>query len=90
MRETHQVTGRTAVGLDDDVEPVHAEQFWGRHPDDRFDGWCDVYDGQVVVEDQDDDGRVLQHQAQPALAASLDDHLADVEAIECQRHRLGQ
>ena len=33
---------------------------------------------------QDDVGGVLQHQPQPALAASFDEHLADVQAVQGQ------
>ena len=50
----------------------------------------DVHDRQVVVEDADHVGGVLQHQPQPALAAPLDHDLADVETLERQVHRRGQ
>ena len=84
LREAHQVAGRVAVGLGDDVEPVHAEQLGGGQADDRLHGRRHVHDRQVVVEDADHVRGVLQHQPQPALAAPLDHDLADVEAVERQ------
>jgi hypothetical protein len=88
LRTADEVAGRLSVGVGDDLEPVHAEQLGCRQPDDRLDCGCDVHDRQVVIEDADHVGRVLQHQPEASLAATFEHDLADVEALQGQRHRL--
>jgi hypothetical protein len=79
-----------AVLLGDDVEPVEAEQLGRGLAEQRLDCGRHVHDGQVVVEDADHVGGVLQHQPQPALAAALDEDLADVEPLQREGHGRGQ